>query len=391
VLPQGVYPVLELATRLAEADPETDSLVDVIHATPSYGSLTTEESRRPWRVIVECPVATGEPLTRHQMIFTGTGETEPVEVLGTPAVGNDVVLDRAASNEAVMPFPARRAERGLQIALLAAALIAGALLVITWISGGLALAVRETPVWLGLSLTLGVAAMAVGLVALASRSDAEGNTNDTFVLRRHYASRIDMLWYATLATAVLFALSVAAGVVPPILASETPVPSASITFDAGRALVTATVQVQTQGLATDQPVTVQMRQYSSETSNGILIGLVTSTGDPSGDTVIGETVSLDPGARYMSVQVIMGNDPVTTCTPLEAGGPGCTVVSVPPLGAGIVRLVPATSALDAIAATEPTTSPVVPTPSGSGIPTPTASVPTSAAPTTALSPSASPF
>jgi len=90
------------------------------------------------------------------------------------------------------------------------------------------------------------------------------------------------------------------------------------------------------------------------------------------------------------VQVIMGNDPVTTCTPLEAGGPGCTVVSVPPLGAGIVRLVPATSALDVIAATEPTTSPVVPTPT-SGIPTPTSSVPTSAAPTTALSPSPSPF
>ena len=121
VLPQGVYPVLELATRLAEADVETDSLVDVIHATPSYGSLATEESHRPWRVIVECPVATGEPLTRHQTIFTGTGETEPVEVLGTPAVGNDVVLDTAASKEAVMPFPARRAERGLQIALLAAA------------------------------------------------------------------------------------------------------------------------------------------------------------------------------------------------------------------------------------------------------------------------------
>ena len=390
VLPQGVYPVLELATRLAEADVETDSLVDVIHATPSYGSLATEESHRPWRVIVECPIATGEPLSRHQMIFTGTGESEPVEVLGTPAVGNDVVLDTAASKEAVMPFPARRAERGLQIALLAAALIAAGVLIITWISGGLALAVRETPVWLGLSVTLGVAAMAVGLVALASRSDAEGNTNDTFVLRRHYASRIDMLWYATLATAVLFSLSVAAGVIPPILASETPVPSAAITFDAGRALVTATVQVQTQGLATDQPVTVQMRQYGSETSNGILIGLVTSTGDPSGDTVIAETVSLDAGARYMSVQVIMGNDPVTTCTPLEAGGPGCTVVSVPPLGAGIVRLVPATSSLDVIAATEPTTSPVVPTPSTSGIPTPSASVPTSAVPTTTLSPSASP-
>jgi hypothetical protein len=210
--------------------------------------------------------------------------------------------------------------------------------------------------------------MAVGLIALASRSNAEGNDNDTFVLRRHYASRVDMLFYATIATAVLFALSVAAGVIPPILASETPVPAAAITFNAGRSLVTATVQVQTQGLATDQPVTVQMRQYSTENSAGILIGMVTSTGDPSGDTLIGETVSLDPGARYMSVQIVMGNDPVTTCTPLEAGGPGCTVVSVPPLGAGVVRLVPATSALDAIAATEPTVSPVA-TPTSSVIPT----------------------
>jgi hypothetical protein len=149
------------------------------------------------------------------------------------------------------------------------------------------------------------------------------------------------------------------------------------------------VLVETQGLATDQPVTIQMRQYSNENSGGILVGMVTSTGDPSGDTSIGETVSLDPGARYLSVQIVMGNDPVTTCTPLEAGGPGCTVVSVPPLGAGIVRFVPATSALDVIAATEPTTSPVVPTPSGSVIPT-TSPVPTTSTVPT-ISPSPSPF
>ena len=85
---------------------------------------------------------------------------------------------------------------------------------LTWISGALALAARETPCGSACRSTLGVAAIAIGLVALASRSDAEGNTNDTFVLRRHYDSRIDMLWYATMAIAGLFSLSVAAGVDP---------------------------------------------------------------------------------------------------------------------------------------------------------------------------------
>ena len=198
----------------------------------------------------------------------------------------------------------------MQIALLAAALIAAGVLIITWISGGLALAVRETPMWLGLSLTLGVAAMAIGLVALASRSDAEGNANDTFVLRRHYASRIDMLWYATLATAVLFSLSVAAGVVPPILASETPVPAAAITFNAGRALVTRHRR-RCRPRAWPPTNRSRSRCVSTAPRRATASSSVSSPRPaiPPGDTRDRETVSLDRGARYMSVQVIIGNEP----------------------------------------------------------------------------------
>ncbi len=381
VLPQGVFPVLELASKLAAAGRDDAAIVEAIHDTPSAASMTPLRSTQPWRVIVECPVATGEPLTRHQVAFSGDGSMEPVEVLGTPAAGVDSVLDGAAQSDAVMPFPARRAERRLGIAVLAALAIGTLVLVLTWISGALALAARETPEWLGLSITLAVAAIAIGAVTLASRSQAEGNANDTLVLRRHYDSRIDMLWYATVAMGVIFALALAAGIVPPILSSDTPVPAAAVTFQASQRAVSATVSVLPNGVPTDEAVTVQIRQYPSETSGGVLIGLITATGDPSGRSAISETVALDRGARYMTVTVTVGDATPPTCTPTGASGAGCTVLSVPPLGAGVVRLVPATSALDATL--EPTST-VAPTLS----PAPSTSVVPSAPPSTTVSPTA---
>jgi hypothetical protein len=362
VLPQGVYPVLELSTRLADAEADEGAIVMAIHDTPSFGSVVSNEARAPWRVVVECPVPTGQTPASHLVVFTGTGEPEPAEVLGVPAVGGDLVLERVALQDAVPPIPATRAERRLRLGLLGAAVVATIVLILTWLSGGLALAARETPVWLGLAVVLTVAGFAVGLITLASRSDAEGNANDMFVLRRHYASRMDLMWYATLATAGLFALAAAAGFVPPILSADAPVPAAAITFDASQRIVTATVQVTTTGLSTDDAVTIEMRQYPAETAPGILIGRVTSTGDPSGTSVIREVVSLDRGARYMSVLVTEGDDPVLACSPTEIGGPGCTVVSVPPLGAGVVRFVPAVPvdlALEPTPTLAPTTAPTV--------------------------------
>jgi hypothetical protein len=371
VLPQGVYPVLELSTRLADAAADEGAIVTAIHDTPSFGSVVSNEVRTPWRVVVECPVATGQPPANHLVVFTGTGEPEPAEVLGVPAVGGDVVLERVALQDAVPPIPATRAERRLRVGLLGAAIVATTVLIVTWLSGGLALAARETPVWLGLAVVLTVAGFAVGLITLASRSDAEGNANDMFVLRRHYASRMDMMWYATIATAGLFALAAAAGFVPPILSADAPVPAAAITFDASQRIVTATVEVATSGLSTDDPVTIEMRQYPAEAAAGILIGRVASTGDPAGSSVIREVVSLDRGARYMSVLVTEGDDPVVACSPTDIGGPGCTVVSVPPLGAGVVRFAPAA-------------------PIDLGLGTTAPAVPTSSVPTLTPAPSFSP-
>jgi hypothetical protein len=393
VLPQGVFSVLDLATRLAEVDPDEGDIVAAIRATPSYGSMTSNRTPNPWRVVVDCSVPTGQPPAVHRVIFTGTGESEAADVLGIPAVGGDLVLEDAARRDTLSPFPARRAERALKLGLAGGAILVVLLLVLTWISGGLALAARETPVWLGMSIILAIAAMAIGLLALASRSDAEGNANDTFVLRLHYASRTEMLWYATIAVSIVFALSIAAGVVPPVLASRAPIPSATITFNAGDEFVTTGVEVLARGLATDEVVTVRIRQYSNDSGNGVLIGHITATGDPSGLTVMRQTLTLDPGARFMSVLVTNGDDEVTACSP-TAGGPGCTVVSVPPLGAGIVRLVPATSVdLTTIPDTvspSPGTSVVSPTPAIS--PTPSAGAAASISPSSSIGsvPSVSP-
>jgi hypothetical protein len=165
--------------------------------------------------------------------------------------------------------------------------------------------------------------------------------------------------------------------VPPVLDAEPPVPAPIITFAAGNRVVTATVQLDGRDLATDDLVTVEMRQYSAEQAEGVLIGRVTATGDSSGRVLVSEAVALDRGARYMSVLVTVGERSAETCTPVGATGTGCSVVSVPPLGAGVVRFVPAES-IDALVVETET------------VPSVSPSLAPSVPPTTAPSPSISP-
>jgi hypothetical protein len=374
VLPQGVFPVMELSARIADAPADERAIVEAIKGTPTTRAPLGERTG-PWRVVVQCPTPVGDPPTTHRVVFTGTGEPEPLEVLGTPADGWDAALEDAAVDDLAPPVPSRRSERRLKAVLIAELVFAAAVIGAAWASGALSLAIRETPGWLGFAVTLAVAALAIGSIALLGRSDAEGNANDTFVVRRHYASRVELLATSTLVSAGMFALALASGVVPPILDAEPPVPAPVITFAAGNRVVTATVQVDGRDIATDEVVAVEVRQYSAEEADGVLIGRVTATGDSAGRVRVSEAMALDRGARFMSVLVTVGDRPAATCTPAAPGGAGCSIVSVPPLGAGVVRFQPAESAEDLIAESETTPSP---------------SLSPSVAPTATTSPSISP-
>jgi hypothetical protein len=347
---------MELSARIADAPADERAIVEAIKGTTTT-SAPLGERTGPWRVVVRCPTPVGDPPTSHRVVFTGTGEPEPLEVLGTTADGWDAALEDAAVDDLAPPVPSRRSERRLKAVLVAELVIAALVIGAAWASGALSLAIRETPGWLGFAVTLAVAALAIGSIALLGRSDAEGNANDTFVVRRHYASRIELLTTSTLVSAGMFALALASGVVPPILDAEPPVPAPVITFAAGNRVVTATVQVDGRDIATDEVVAVEVRQYSAEEADGVLIGRVTATGDSAGRVRVSEAMALDRGARFMSVLVTVGDRPAATCTPVAPGGAGCSIVSVPPLGAGIVRFQPAESAEALIAETETTPSP----------------------------------
>jgi len=123
-----------------------------------------------------------------------------------------------------------------------------------------------------------------------------------------------------------------------VLLRSEPVPAPEITFDATDRPVTATVSVFPRDVGSDDTVVIVMRQYAESDGEASLVGRVSATGDATGTTAIQETVALDEGARYLSVLVtIEGHEGTSTCTPSSSVGPGCTVVAVPPLGAGVVR------------------------------------------------------
>lgn len=386
MLPQGVFPVMELATRIADAAPDEDSIIEAIRTAPAMGAPAAERTG-PWRVVIECPTPLGDPPVQHRVVFTGLGDHEPAEVLGTPAVGWDLALEDAAIVDLAPPTPSWRAERRLRFILVAELVIAAALAGLAWASGALAQAVRETPGWLGFAVTMAIAAFAIGLISLFGRSDAEGNANDTFVLRRYYASRMQLFSVSAMISAGIFTIALASAIVPPVLDAEPPVPAPIITFAAGSRVVTATVQLDGNDIATDDLVTVEMRQYSAEGAQGVLIGRVTATGDSAGQVLVSEAVALDRGARYMSVLVTVGGRSASTCSPAGPSGAGCTIVSVPPLGAGVVRFVPSTPSDVLIAETLPTASPTLSPSIAPSVPsTPTTTVSPTTSPTATLSP-----
>ena len=106
VIPEGVYPLHDLAGNLAAAEREEDHLIEAIWDTApvhSHASVLTD----PWRVIVTCPRPEGTEAATHDVLFTGTGDPEPAVVYGTPVDAWDVEVEAAALQD-MAPGPRRR-------------------------------------------------------------------------------------------------------------------------------------------------------------------------------------------------------------------------------------------------------------------------------------------
>jgi hypothetical protein len=327
-IPSGTYLATELAARVAAAAPEREAIIDAIERTPSYEEQEVDTLDHPWRVVVGCPRAEGDPPTRHKVVFAGTGEPTADVVFGTPAAGWDLVLEDAVGGDLAPPLARRRAERLLVSVVLVEVVVGLALLAIGWASGGLGLAAREAPGWLGVSVALALGALAVGLVAIVAPREADGNSNDMLVVDAFYRSRSTMLWTATILSASAFLLAVLLAVVPAMTARETALPAPSVTFDTVDG-VDATVTLTVADIGTDDLVRIDVLGFTDPAAAPTSVGLVTTSGGADGTAEIEETFALDPGLQTLAVAVSI-DAPTPTCGPSGASGAGCTVVPVPP-------------------------------------------------------------
>lgn len=364
VIPEGVFPLHDLAANLAMAERNDHDLIDAIRHTPPYAAHTPVVSD-PWRVVVTCPRPEGSPAATHDMLFTGSGDPEPAVVYGTPVDAWDAEVEAAALLDMAPGPETSRVERRLWMLLGVEVLIAVLLLAFGWASGGLALAARETTGWFGLSLILAAAAVAFAAAPLFTTRDRGGNMNDTYWLQHLYASRVDLFRLAAGISATLFAFALLVGVIPPLFAESRALPAATVRFDTTTQPITATVRVRATGFGADDTLNVTMREYGSAIDpNGALLGHVTRHGSPSGTLSISESVAVDANAGYISVLVSDGRSPDAVCSPTATGAPGCTVLAVP-------QFTPTAPRLTIVAPT--TITEVTPSPTASASPSVTGS------------------
>ncbi len=355
IIPQGVFRLDELAASLAIADSTEPALIDAIRSTPLYDARTSLLGGTPWRVVITCPKAEASPAATHDMLFTGTGDLEVAVAHGTPVDAWDAQVEGSALLHMSPGAETSRAERRIWTLIGVEGFIMVALLAFGWLSGGLGLAARETPGWLGLSLVLGGSAIAFASIPLFAGRDPAANMNDTLVLQGLYESRASMFRWAAAISAVLFGLALMAGVIPPLLLEGRAIPAAAVTFDTSSRPIIATMRVSATGVGADDSLNVTMRGYGANDRVGTLVGQVTRQGGPSGVVSWTETFALDASARYVSVLVTSGQAPGPQCGPFVTGAAGCTVLAVPQLTSGAMTslVVPATITL----ATAPTVTP----------------------------------
>jgi hypothetical protein len=174
VIPEGVYPLHDLAGNLAAAEREEDHLIEAIWDTApvhSHTSVLTD----PWRVIVTCPRPEGTEAATHDVLFTGTGDPEPAVVYGTPVDAWDVEVEAAALQDMAPGAETSQLERRTWMLL---GVVPSASIARVRLGGGLALAARETTGWLALAFILGGPLARVRGCPFFAVRDRAGNMND---------------------------------------------------------------------------------------------------------------------------------------------------------------------------------------------------------------------
>ena len=331
-IPEGIYRLSELSSRLADAGTERDDIVDALRAVPRTTGAWHDRGLEPWRVVVECPVAEGDPPRSHRVVFAGDGRVAPGEVFGVPLSGREALYEDVAATTWAPATSLERVERRLRWSMIAIAAASALIAATAWITGALGFVAREEPWLLAAAVVCLTSALAVGAFTLARPAGQRANLNDTLVVRRATRDQVVFTEWMTGAVAVLAALALVFGVIAPILLlgrGEPSVPAPSVTFQQGRSPVAATVAIAADDVASDETMWVEMRTFGSAEAPATLIARMSASGDREGRIDFVQTVAVNPRAAFFSVLIWFGDDERPTCTPTSASEPGCTVLAVP--------------------------------------------------------------
>ena len=327
VIPQGIFDLHELAARIAIAGTDEEAVIDAIRTAP-HAAVGEVIADAPWRVIVPCPVveAADQP---HAALFTGLEGREPAVMYGTAAGGLDASVEEAAPEDLFPSAELARAERGAAWLVAAETLVATAVLLCAWVSGGLAVAARDHAVWLEVSLLLAAAAIVFAALPWFITRDSEANMNDTFDVRRVYASRTALIGWACAISVVLFVVALMVGVGPVLATDVAATSSTSVTFETATSPVLATIQVDVANADPDATVSVDVQSFPTTDATGSVLAHRTALASQDGTAHVAQQIAMPPTDRYLTVAVAAGDAPTPTCTPTTISTPGCTIVAIP--------------------------------------------------------------
>jgi hypothetical protein len=369
-IPEGIFRLSELTSRLADAGTDRDRIVREMRELPRATGVWHDRVSEPWRVVVDCPVAEGDPPITHRVVFSGDDRVAPGEVFGIPLSGREALFEDVASTTWAPAASLERVERRLRWLMIAIAAATAIGAGVAWLTGALGFVAREEPWLLPATVVCIASALALGAFTLARPAGQRANLSDTLVVRGATRHQIVFTEWMTGAVAALAALAVVFGVIAPVLLlgrGDPSVPAPTVTFLSGSTPISATVQVDADDVASDETMWVEMRMFGSAEAPATLIARMSASGDPEGRIDFAQTVAVNPRAAFFSVVMWFGDGPKPSCSPTSATEPGCTVLAVPRSEVQTEPLQPVVPGPEVEAETEPT-----PTASPAPTATPTA-------------------